>query len=162
MSTNAYEEMLEYLDGQRKKLAGMRERLDEPGVEKQYEACLKAYRDLKNSLDWAKEKGFAEGYVETRLNILMLGYGKTREEALVKIAKELLEKNVSTQAIYMTTGISVEDISEKPIDKKETQATKYELPEHLKKMRGILAGVKDENDDRLNYLLEKDTEYSQD
>ena len=29
-------------------------------------------------------------------------------------------------------------------------------------MRGILAGVKDENDDRLNYLLEKDTEYSQD
>ena len=55
MSTNAYDEMLEYLDGQRKKLAGMRERLDEPGVEKQYEACLKAYRDLKNSLDWAKE-----------------------------------------------------------------------------------------------------------
>lgn len=29
------------------------------------------------------------------------------------------------------------------------------LPEYLKKMRGILAGVKDENDDRLNYLLEK-------
>lgn len=28
--------------------------------------------------------------------------------------------------------------------------------------RAILAGVKDENDDRLNYLLEKDTEYSQD
>ena len=56
MSTNAYEEMLEYLDGQRKKLAGMRERLDEPGVEKQYEACLKAYRDLKNSLDWAQWK----------------------------------------------------------------------------------------------------------
>ena len=74
MSTNAYEEMLEYLDGQRKKLADMRERLDEPGVEKQYEACLKAYRDLKNSLDWAKEKGFAEGYVETRLKILMLEY----------------------------------------------------------------------------------------
>ena len=72
--------------------------------------CLKAYRDLKNSLDWAKEKGFAEGYVEIRLKILMLEYGKTREEALVKIAKELLEKNVSTQAIYMTTGISVEDI----------------------------------------------------
>ena len=40
----------------------------------------------------------------------MLEYGKTREEPLVKIAKELLEKNVSTQAIYMTTGISVEDI----------------------------------------------------
>lgn len=41
MSTNAYEEMLEYLDGQRKKLAGMRERLDEPGVEKHTRLALK-------------------------------------------------------------------------------------------------------------------------
>ena len=112
MGTDAYEKMLGYLDGQRKKLADMCERLDEPGVEKQYEACLKAYRDLQNSLDWAKEKGFAEGYVETRLKILMLEYGKTREEALVKIAKELLEKNVSTQAIYMTTGLSLEEVKE--------------------------------------------------
>ena len=110
MSTNAYEEMLEYLDGQRKKLADMRERLDEPGVERQYEACLKAYRDLKNSLDWAKEQGFAEGYVEVRLNLLMCECEKTREEALVIIAKELHEKNISDQAIYMATGISVGDI----------------------------------------------------
>lgn len=29
----------------------------------------------------------------------------------------------------------------------------YELPEHLKKMRGILAGVEDKDDERLNYLL---------
>lgn len=50
--------------------------------------------------------------METRLKILMLEYGKTREEALVKIAKELLEKNVSTQAIYMTTGLSLEEVKE--------------------------------------------------
>lgn len=31
----------------------------------------------------------------------------------------------------------------------------YELPEHLKMMRGILAGVEDKNDEKLNYLLEK-------
>ena len=45
----------------------------------------------------------------------------------------------------------------KKFNRSETvaQATKYELPEHLKKMRGIVAGEKDENDDRLNYLLEK-------
>lgn len=35
------------------------------------------------------------------------------------------------------------------------QTKKYELPDHLKKMRGILAGVEDENDERLNYILEK-------
>ena len=32
---------------------------------------------------------------------------------------------------------------------------KYELPEHLKKMRGVLAGVEDKNDEKLNYLLDK-------
>ena len=36
-----------------------------------------------------------------------------------------------------------------------SQTIKYELPDHLKKMRGILAGVEDENDERLNYILEK-------
>ena len=36
-----------------------------------------------------------------------------------------------------------------------SQTKKYELPDHLKKMRGILAGVEDENDERLNYKLEK-------
>lgn len=33
--------------------------------------------------------------------------------------------------------------------------TKYELPEHLRKMCGILASVEDSSDERLNYLLEK-------
>ncbi len=32
---------------------------------------------------------------------------------------------------------------------------RYELPEHLKKMRGVLAGVEDKDDERLNYLLQK-------
>ena len=95
MSTNAYEEMLEYLDGQRKKLAGMRERLDEPGVEKQYEACLKAYRDLNNSLDWSKEKGFAKG---------------ERKKA-IEIAKNLLEMDMSIDNIMKATGLSQEEIA---------------------------------------------------
>ena len=95
MSTNAYEEMLEYLDGQRKKLADMRERLDEPGVERQYEACLKAYRDLQNSLDWAKEKGRAE----CEKNIAM------------EIAKNLLEMGMSIDNIMKATGLSQEEIT---------------------------------------------------
>lgn len=36
-----------------------------------------------------------------------------------------------------------------------TVVNKYELPERIKKMRGILAGVNDSGDERLNYLLEK-------
>ena len=95
MGTNAYEEMLESLDRQRKKLADMRERLDELGVEKQYEACLKAYRDLKNSLDWAKEKGAAKG---------------ERNKA-IEIAKNLLGMGMSIDNIMKATGLSQEDIA---------------------------------------------------
>ena len=32
---------------------------------------------------------------------------------------------------------------------------KYELPEHIEKLAGSLAGVEDSSDERLNYLLEK-------
>ena len=41
------------------------------------------------------------------------------------------------------------------VAKPQARAAKYELPEHLKKMRGILAGVEDKDDERLQYLLEK-------
>lgn len=33
--------------------------------------------------------------------------------------------------------------------------TKKDLPDSLKKMRGVLADVADKDDDKLNYLLEK-------
>ena len=98
MSTNAYEEMLEYLDGQRKKLAGMRERLDEPGVEKQYEACLKAYRDLKNSLDWAKEKGVAKEIVKGERN------------KAIEIATKMKAKGFSVDDIVQMTGLSADEV----------------------------------------------------
>lgn len=39
--------------------------------------------------------------------------------------------------------------------KPRTISQRYELPGHLKKMRGVLSGIEDKNDDRLNYLLEK-------
>ena len=41
------------------------------------------------------------------------------------------------------------------IAKPVTKKGEPRLPEHLKKMRGILAGVEDPNDDKLNYLLKK-------
>ena len=90
MSTNAYEEMLEYLDGQRKKLSDMRERLDEPGVERQYEDSLKVYRDIKNSLDSAKQEG--------------------EKNKAMEIAKNLLEMEMSIDNIMKATGLSQEEI----------------------------------------------------
>ena len=95
MSTETYKEMLDYLEKQRARLADMRTRLEEPGVEEQYEACLKAYRDLKNSLDWAKEKGAAKG---------------ERNKA-IEIAKNLLGMGMSIDNIMKATGLSQEEIA---------------------------------------------------
>lgn len=33
--------------------------------------------------------------------------------------------------------------------------TSDQLPDHLKRMRGILAGVEDKDDEKLNHILEK-------
>ena len=35
------------------------------------------------------------------------------------------------------------------------QSKESQLPLHLKKMRGVLAGVEDSEDERLNYILSK-------
>lgn len=39
--------------------------------------------------------------------------------------------------------------------KPHSKASRYQLPLHLKKMRGVLAGVEDSEDERLNYILSK-------
>lgn len=35
------------------------------------------------------------------------------------------------------------------------QTKEYQLPSHLKKMRGVLSGIEDDEDDKLNYILNK-------
>ncbi|MRI64248.1 Rpn family recombination-promoting nuclease/putative transposase [Ornithobacterium rhinotracheale] len=67
-----------------------------------YEDSLKYYRDLKNSLDTAKEEGFEEGKEQ--------GREEGREEEKLKIAKNLLESNVSIEVIIKTTGLTQEQI----------------------------------------------------
>ncbi|MGX9727280.1 MAG: Rpn family recombination-promoting nuclease/putative transposase [Candidatus Electronema sp. VV] len=59
-----------------------------------YEDSLKYYRDLKNSIDTAKEEGKAAGKAEERL----------------AIAKKLLRKNMSIAEIYEITGLPEEEI----------------------------------------------------
>ncbi len=55
-----------------------------------YEDSLKYYRDLKNSLDTAKEEG--------------------KEEKAIEIAKSLLENGISVEIISKSTGLSIEEI----------------------------------------------------
>ena len=61
---------------------------------KEYEDSLKAYRDIKNSLDTAEAKGRAEG--------MAVG--------IVKVARKLLTMGMTTDYVADATGLSKEEI----------------------------------------------------
>lgn len=61
-----------------------------PDQVRSYEDSLKYYRDLKNSLDTAKEEG--------------------REEREIEIAKELLKNGIDVSIISKSTGLTIEQI----------------------------------------------------
>lgn len=64
-------------------------------MQKQYEASLKYYRDLKNVVDTARDEGREEG----------------REEMQVTIAKSLKDQGVSSETIANATGLSIDEIN---------------------------------------------------
>ena len=61
---------------------------------REYEDSLKAYRDIKNSLDTAKAEGRAEG----------------RSETLVEVTKNLLSIGTPIDSIMKATGMTEEEI----------------------------------------------------
>ena len=93
---------------------------------KAYEDSLKAYRDIKNSLDTAKEEGRAEGLAEGRAEGhaeglaegLAEGRAKGHAEGLAEgasekaltIARELLAMNMSIDNIKKVTGLTDDEI----------------------------------------------------
>ena len=70
---------------------------------REYEDSLKAYRDMKNSLDTAEEKGIAKG--------LAKGRAEGKKDKAVEIAKKLLEMDMPIDAIMKATGLSQEEIT---------------------------------------------------
>ena len=69
---------------------------------KEYEDSLKAYRDIKNSLDTAKDEGRAEGMAKGRVETLNKMVSKMKREGL---GYDLIEK---------LTGLSQKDIDAIP------------------------------------------------
>ena len=65
---------------------------------REYEDSLKAYRDMKNSLDTAEEKGVIKG----------IEIGRT--EGIMLIAKNLKSMGLSIADIIKATGLSEDDI----------------------------------------------------
>jgi predicted transposase YdaD len=75
-----------------------------------YEDSLKSYRDLKNSLDTAREEGKAEGIAQG----IVQGIAQGREEG-IELALEVIglaKSGKSTDEIASQVGISAERVSE--------------------------------------------------
>lgn len=70
---------------------------------REYEDSLKAYRDLKNSLETAEEKGRAEGREE--------GRAEGRAEERVKMVRDLLAFGLSVEQIAKATHLTVDDVN---------------------------------------------------
>jgi predicted transposase/invertase (TIGR01784 family) len=69
-----------------------------PDQIRSYEDSLKYYRDLKNSLDTAKEEG------------IEIGVGKGIEIGKLEIAKKALKKGISIEDVVDLTGLSREQV----------------------------------------------------
>jgi len=75
---------------------------------------MKAYRDIKNSIDTAKREGIAEG-MEKGMEIgLEKGREEGREEGMnlrsLEIARKMLAKGMDEASIMDMTGLTAEEI----------------------------------------------------
>ncbi|MEM8642824.1 MAG: Rpn family recombination-promoting nuclease/putative transposase [Cyanobacteria bacterium P01_G01_bin.54] len=81
-----------------------------------YENSLKYYRDLKNSMDTARDEGKAEGIVEGIGIGREEGIGIGREEGIGigirTTARALLDEGVSEAIILKTTGLTAEQLEQ--------------------------------------------------
>ena len=74
---------------------------------REYEDSLKAYRDIKNSLDTAKREGVAEGIEIGREE----GRAEGEQSKAIDIAKNLKSMGFSIADIIKATGLSEDDIT---------------------------------------------------
>ena len=81
---------------------------------REYEDSLKAYRDIKNSLDTAKEEGRAEGREEGRAEVREEGRAEGREEGraegIAMVAKMMYAKGMDIDVIASMTGLSTDEV----------------------------------------------------
>ena len=77
-----------------------------PAELREYEDSLKAYRDIKNSLDTAKKEGRAEGRAEG----LAEGRAEGRTEGIMSTARNLKLMGLSVADIMKATGLSEDHI----------------------------------------------------
>jgi len=73
---------------------------------REYEASKKAYRDIKNSIDTAKQEGKQEGLAEG----MELGMEKGMNQKALDIARNMLSKGMEDATIMEITGLTREQL----------------------------------------------------
>ena len=77
--------------------------MQSPAELRHYEDSLKAFRDVKNCIDSAEEKGRAEGREE--------GRAEGERAKAIEIAKQLLAMHLPMESITKATGLSEEELA---------------------------------------------------
>ena len=77
---------------------------------REYENSLKAYRDVKNSIDTALEQGREQGRAEGIEQGMKQGLKQGRAEGIAEIAKNMLSLGMDMDLIVKTTGLTKSEI----------------------------------------------------
>ena len=81
---------------------------------REYEASKKAYRDIKNSIDTAKQEGKQEGLAEGMELGMKKGMKKDMEKGMnqkaLDIARKMLSKGMEDATIMEITGLTREQL----------------------------------------------------
>ena len=79
-------------------------------MKKEYEDSLKAYRDIKNSIDTALEKGREEGMAKGMEKGLEKGREEGMEKEKIATARRLLSMGLSEEQVSTATELPLEEI----------------------------------------------------
>ena len=77
---------------------------------REYEASKKAYRDIKNSIDTAKQEGLAEGLEIGMEKGMKEGMEKGMNLRSLEIARKMLAKGLDEASVMDMTGLTAEEI----------------------------------------------------
>ena len=77
---------------------------------REYEASKMAYRDIKNSIDTAKQEGKQEGLAEGMEKGMELGLEKGMNQKALDIARNMLADGVDINLIMKYSGLTQEQI----------------------------------------------------
>ena len=81
-----------------------------PQEMREYEASKKAYRDIKNSIDTAKQEGLAEGLEIGMAKGIKEGMEKGMNLRSLEIARKMLAKGLDEASVMDMTGLTAEEI----------------------------------------------------